>query len=193
MYSQYDEEKYILEAVGEEPGRFLDIGAWDGKTFSNTLALVERGWSGVLIEPGIEGFAALLALHGGNEKLTLIHAAVGLERCMLKFWNTADAVSTTSERSYQQWKGEAQFTGCFYVAQVTLKEILDQFGGPFDFVSIDTEGTSVELFLAYPLSVAQPRAVCVEHDSRIVECMAKAQEAGYRASYLNGTNVVLTR
>ena len=44
MYSQNEEEKYILEAIGEQVGIFLDIGAYDGETRSNTLALVEREW-----------------------------------------------------------------------------------------------------------------------------------------------------
>lgn len=193
MYSQYEEEKYILEAVGSEPGRFLDIGAFDGKTFSNTYRLVELGWSGLLVEPATAAFAALVALHGGNEKLTLIHAAVGLERCMVKFWDSPDAVSTTSEAHYDRWKQATEYSGCFYVPQITLGEIFNQFGGPFHFVNIDTESTSADLFLSFPLSAIQPRAMCVEHDGRVVECMAHAQAAGYKASYLNETNVVLVR
>ena len=52
MYSQRDEEKYILEAFdGKTDGRFLDIGAWHPTVFSNTRALIEMGWSGVMIEP----------------------------------------------------------------------------------------------------------------------------------------------
>lgn len=193
MFSQYEEEKYILEGVGSEPGRFLDIGAFDGKTFSNTYRLVELGWSGLLVEPSIEAFSALLALHGGNDKLTLVHAAVGLERCLVKLWNSPDAVSTTCQAHYDRWKQATHFSGCFYVPQITLADIFNQFGGPFHFINIDTEGTSADLFLSLPLAVMLPRAVCVEHDGRVVECMAHAQAAGYKASYLNETNLVLVR
>ena len=42
MYSQTDEERVILEHFAQRPsGRFLDIGAFDGRVFSNTLALAE--------------------------------------------------------------------------------------------------------------------------------------------------------
>lgn len=58
-YSQNGEQEAILKIFGESEGRFLDIGAYDGKTFSNTLALIERGWSGVLIEPSPNAFMAL--------------------------------------------------------------------------------------------------------------------------------------
>src|SRR5277367_3528293 len=94
VYSQNDEQRHILEAMESQVGRFLEIGAYDGHTFSNTMALVERGWSGVLVEPGVDAFKGLLEWHGKNEKLTLVHAAVGCNRGLVKFWNSADALST---------------------------------------------------------------------------------------------------
>ena len=36
MYSQRDEELHILGYFGDKVGRFIDIGAYDGKSFSNT-------------------------------------------------------------------------------------------------------------------------------------------------------------
>ena len=67
MYSQNDEEKIILDLLKDQPvGRLLDIGAFDGKTFSNSLALFEKGWSGVVVEPNPESLVALIKLHGKN-------------------------------------------------------------------------------------------------------------------------------
>ncbi len=60
MYSQNDEERVILELVGDGKGRFLDIGAFDGVMFSNTRALVERGWCGICVEPNPFTFLKLL-------------------------------------------------------------------------------------------------------------------------------------
>ena len=49
MYSQNDEERVILEYfAGKTDGRFVDVGAWSGATFSNVWALMELGWSGVM-------------------------------------------------------------------------------------------------------------------------------------------------
>lgn len=51
MYSQNDEEAIIMRYFANRTGRLLDIGAADGMTNSNSLALIERGWRAVLVEP----------------------------------------------------------------------------------------------------------------------------------------------
>jgi hypothetical protein len=51
MHSQNDEERHILDAFREGPeGNFLDIGAYDRITLSNTYCLALKGWSGVCVE-----------------------------------------------------------------------------------------------------------------------------------------------
>lgn len=59
-YSQYEEEQHILKALGGRVGTFMDIGAYHPMTFSNTRALFERGWSGVMVEPSPGPFMNLL-------------------------------------------------------------------------------------------------------------------------------------
>ena len=51
-YTQHGEQKYFLEVLGAlvpntQPGRLLEIGAWEPKTFSNSRALIELGQSGI--------------------------------------------------------------------------------------------------------------------------------------------------
>jgi hypothetical protein len=92
-YSQRDEERYILEVVGDAPGRFLDIGAWHPTALSNSRALYERGWGGVIIEPSPEPFLNLLKEYGNEDRVSLICAAVGFERTLTRFWATADALT----------------------------------------------------------------------------------------------------
>jgi hypothetical protein len=49
MYSQAGQDDWIMSLI--DKGYFVDIGAHDGHEFSNTLALEERGWAGLCIEP----------------------------------------------------------------------------------------------------------------------------------------------
>jgi hypothetical protein len=48
-YSQNNEQEIILNFFNGRIGRYLDIGAFDGVSMSNTLALVELGWQGTAI------------------------------------------------------------------------------------------------------------------------------------------------
>lgn len=52
-HGQTEQDRYFAELVvrGRRGGRFLDVGAHDGETMSNTLALErDYGWTGVCIE-----------------------------------------------------------------------------------------------------------------------------------------------
>ncbi len=52
-YSQRGEEvviQEIFEVLGIEKGHLVDLGAGDGYTLSNTRALLERGWTGTLLD-----------------------------------------------------------------------------------------------------------------------------------------------
>ena len=89
-YSQFQEQPAILEAFGYRAGddgvvatdevltntRFLDIGAWHPTDKSNSRALIELGWSGVLFEPTPGNMINLLrccTACGEIPKVTVIH------------------------------------------------------------------------------------------------------------------------
>lgn len=188
MYSQNDEERVILALCGPT-GKFLDIGAWDGITFSNTRALADRGWTGVLVEPSAGPFRLLQAVYP-NGSAVLINAAVGLQSGTVTLYESDDAVSTTQPGHYELWKRHAKFTGRREVRQVTIPNLMAQFG-PFDFVNIDTEGTSVDLLKTLDLINMKPSAVCVEHDNRIDEIRQWASERDYSICSENQENVIL--
>ena len=73
---------------------------------------------------------------------------------------------------------------------ITLDELLFQFGA-FDFVNIDTEGTSAAILKVLLETQMRPRAICVEHDGEMVETVTMATAAGYHLEFLSGENAVL--
>jgi len=77
MYSQNKEEEVILKYFNGQTGSFLDCGSNDGVTFSNTRALAERGWKGVLIEPSPKAYAKLKELYNGHKGFYLYPFAIG--------------------------------------------------------------------------------------------------------------------
>jgi len=193
MYSQYDEEKYILGAFPEDHvGRFLDIGAWNPTDKSNTRALYELGWSGVMIEPSPGPMLNLLKEYGESTRVVLVQGVVFTEAALIELHVTDDAVSTTSDAEWERWKDTAQFRGKIMVPAVTLADLANRYGG-FDFVNIDAEGISADLFLEMLKIGWQPRCVCVEHETKLEMLVSVATPLHYSVVYGNGTNAVFVR
>lgn len=228
-YSQFGEQAHILGALAEagftSVGRFLDIGCWDPITFSNTRALVELGWSGVLVEPAPGPMLELLRCcpnpqcavgiderkhevygerkqrpcencggkrYGFDERFTIIQAAMGLLPGYSKICVTDDALSTNDEESRKKWDKVGGFYGWLTVPVITWELLTNQFGG-FNFVNIDAEGVSADLFLKMLSLGIYPTVVCVEHDNRTTQLVSAATECSYRAIHCNGTNLVVAR
>lgn len=192
VYSQYDEQSHIL-ANTPAVGRFLDIGAYHPTKFSNTRALYERGWSGVMIEPSPIPMEALLREYGEDSRITLMAAIVETRAgCLATLHVTQDALSTTDEKWFKRMDGQAGYRGGFYgslvVPTVSVTQLTDCYG-PFDFVNIDTEGTSEELLREVILRMRPlPACICCEMDE-VISIVPR----GYRDVYHNKTNTVYVK
>jgi FkbM family methyltransferase len=190
-HSQNEEERFIADACSDLTGRFLDIGAYDPYEFSNTRALIELGWSGVMVEPSPRPFRNLEAVYRGSSRVQLIRAAVVLDDVpRVEMYLTDDMLSTTEMTNYKRWADHAQFDGQGWVPAITLERIYAEHG-EFDFVSIDTEGTSVDLLKRLLAMGKRPKCICVEYDDRAQEVIAAASACGYSVVYTSGENMVL--
>jgi FkbM family methyltransferase len=194
-YSQHDEERWICGNVSEAPGVLLDIGAFDGRTFSNSLALIEKGWGGVLVEPSLKSFAALLALHGNNPKIKLVHSIVSGLGEIHKFWDSPDAVSTTQYDHHEVWKDVAQYSPPYYSPGITPEQLVETFSElrQTQFLNIDTEGTSVTLLYYLVPTLCKPKVICVEFDEFLDVVHDFASIHRYAVVYKSDENLVLVR
>ena len=184
MFSQREEESHILDLEGD--GTYLDLGAYDGKTFSNIRALAERGWKGVCVEPGAYAFAALADDPPPGAKL--VHALIGPRTGLASFMLSKDAVSSTDRAHARRWQGAVRFTPVFTVS-VTIRDLLRDLPGPYRFVNIDTEGTSMWLFheLSPLFDSLETEMICIEHDG------AHISLPGFKQVYKSPENVILRR
>ena len=193
MYSQHDEEKLILDAVGglnAADRTVLDIGAYDGVGKSNSRALIERGWRAFLVEAAVGPFEKLLALYAGNPRVTLLHAAMGPENRIVEFFDYGmEQAGTTIEAQCAKWSGLTPRR--YWVPQVTVRTMLAQLGGSADVLTIDTEGSSFEILRDCPVDAWCPAVIVVEHDGRMSEISAWGREKRYKVVAVNGENMVL--
>lgn len=168
MYSQNQEEAKITGYFNGRTGRFLDIGAFDGKTFSNTLRLVELGWSGVCVEPSPSCFAKLADLHKLNPKVELVNAAVAANDGVINFYDSfGDAVSTTEAAHKAKWeKGSKIKFAPIQVVSLSAKTLLENHGAVYDFVNIDTESTNLAVLRDLVAAGLRFELLCIEHDNQ---------------------------
>lgn len=160
-YSQWGEQEHILRFFADSaPGKFLDLGSFDGVTGSNTRALSDRYWRGVCVEASADAFMRLVHNHTQNKKIQcLLAAIVPDERSRIPvFYDAGDQVSTV----YRQHHLETLVRQAWYVAGVTPAEVAVRFGGNYDFVSVDVEGLELELVPALGPLLTTTKLVCFE-------------------------------
>lgn len=168
MYSQGNEEQIILDYFKDFKGKLLDIGANDGKTFSNSLALIELGWSATLVEPSVTAFEKLKELHKDNELVYLENIAIGKENGFLTLYesghhlkNKSDValLSSLNESETIKWKKVGVDFKEYKVDVCCYSEIEDN----YDFITIDAEGYDLEILKQIDLT--NTKLLCIEWNS----------------------------
>lgn len=171
-YSQNGEQAVIagfFSRRGIAKGTFIDAGAGDGVSFSNTYALALAGWDGVLIEPHPESFVALLrskrseviAMNCGVDT----HTHLGMFQMASVDGKGAEMVSTFSNRHVGIWEGTVKYHG--HIMPIfgwhDIRQYMPYAQG-FDFISIDVEGMAADVLRSCPIVEFGPRLVVVEHE-----------------------------
>ena len=195
MNSQNDEEMHILKYFGSTKGRFYYIGAWDGMRLSNTYALLRRGWSGIMVEPEFNAFAALMKnTRQFGTRVELVNAAITPDVGMARFWSSrGDAVSTMNDASLRNWEKAVGGMDGDWIHPMTPEALFSHFGEA-SFISLDVEGENWPVFQAIPFaSWPGLRMVCVEHDKRDKEMAAHASAYGFSVIAKNPENLILAK
>jgi FkbM family methyltransferase len=154
------QDKFIDNVLKQKrKGTYLDIGAHNGKDFSNTIFLeYERDWSGILIEPMEEEFERLKSCRGAHNLFfntavsdytgeTIFRKIVGGNPRLNMICGLVENLHPKHE---QRIKDEAQ-SGCGEIVDIkvpvrTLQSILDECGMySFDFCSLDVEGSELPI------------------------------------------------
>jgi len=191
MYSQNQEEKFILEALPDK-GRLLDLGAFDGITFSNSRALIEKGWSGVLVEASPAN-ADRCRINSKEYAAITCCVAISLEEeGLVRFYESGEMVGTTDIPHMEKWSKEVKFDEII-IYQMTLASMVRDFGNQFDFINIDVEGISGKLGLQAFDLFPDAKCFCIEHDYLEKELRAKAASLGFKEIHYNGENLIFAK
>jgi len=196
-FSQRDEEPYILKVFEDmDNGRFLDIGAHDGETFSNTRALALKGWGGVLVEPSLSVLPALRERYGGNDKYRILECGIGLKRGSFSLFDSrGDLVSSFDEEHKKLWekKGGTVFDE-IQRPVMSVKDLFETVGYEFDFISLDAEAWSLDILEVLPFSdLRRVRMICVEFDLNPQRVLDAVEKHGYRQIHQTAENILVVK
>lgn len=205
-YSQNGEQKIILEYFKEwQPAMFLDIGANDGMTLSNSRALFERGWVGVLIEPAPSVFP-LLQRNIERSLSMAYNCAIGPQTGKMILHesdshlvngdnNNLALLSSLNPAELTRWGNTQTFTpvevDVFTWEDFKENALLPQY---FDFITIDAEGLDYEILKQIDLS--KVCMVCIEWNAK-EEILRKITDYcvsfGMKQHHRNYENVIFVK
>lgn len=202
-HSQNGEQRVILDFFGATPGVFIDCGANDGITLSNTHALALKGWHGVCVEPADIAYGKLCRLYANNHRIVPVKAAITEGDGEINFWDSGthlkkgdtSLLSTTRPEEMARWaKSGEQFTKT-RVRGITIATLLAETGiQRVDFISIDCEGVDLSVLGQFDLAGLGVRMLCVESNSVNDQAFVRyAAGHGMRLEKKNFENLIFVR
>lgn len=165
-HSQLLQDLWVAYETAEpRGGYFVEFGALDGKTSSNTLYLeAELGWTGILAEPA-RAAHPYLARRGAHIDHRCVWRASGerlaFNECRPVDHSTIDAFSDSDHHADSRRGGTR-----YEVETVSLDDLLRHWGAPkrIDYLSVDTEGSELEILQAFDFAAWDVRLITVEHN-----------------------------
>jgi FkbM family methyltransferase len=204
-YTQYEEEGVILEYFKDrDPAElaFLDIGANDGISFSNSRRIAIDGWSGVCLEPSPAAYSKLLAIYADSDRVYPVNYGISDVAGEFGFhqsgnWEGRDdtpvsILGTLDPEQKNRFEGMTwSVIKCNFV---TFSEFLnDSPIQKFDFISIDVEGHDWMVLKQIDLRSLGCQMICMEHNSesyRLGLYEGYCQAYGMTEIYRNEDNVI---
>ncbi len=166
-YSQILQDLFVLyETKFKRNGFFVEFGAGDGIFLSNSYLLSrDYGWEGILAEPARVHHAALRASRACRIDTRCVWTRSGEN---LPFNETDFAeLSTLEQFSAVDLHAQSRASGRRYpVETVSLHDLLVTHQAPrdIDYLSIDTEGSELDILTAFDWNSFRFGIITVEHN-----------------------------
>lgn len=186
-----------------EYGHFVEVGAYNGVSWSDTRALALLGWNGLYVEPvplhvercrenckDLPNIQVVEACCGSYDGTVTVYENGALTSTDPKFLALLDA---------QDW-ARCSLERPFEARMYRLETLLGELGWPrrYDLLVIDTEGTELDVMLGANLEEWHPTLVIIEtHNTRDDRLERQAEEIndamtgyGYKPIYDDRLNVI---
>lgn len=164
FYGQMGEDKFVFEHffLNKRNGVFLEMGAYDGVTYSNTKFFEDSmGWKGILIEP-VPAYASIA--RDNRPRSIVYNCAVTQSQNPVEIY-VNNAVSSVKEHTtdeyYNGWHNGKNIQ-LIQVPSRRLDDILHERGVKhIDFWSLDVEGSEYDVLQTMDWSIPVD-VICIE-------------------------------
>ncbi len=187
-YGQYGQDIVVYELLGNrDHGVFIDIGANDGVSFSNTLFFEEKGWRGVCVEPHPIIFKELAK----RRSCHTINACISDQNTEVAFLvvdGPSHMLSGITEFIDKRHKERIEkditrsggSTREIAIQALTPRHLLEQYKiDKVNFLSIDTEGCELAILKNFDFDNTSVECISVENGSRSSQIFKYLVSAGF--------------
>ncbi len=193
-HAQFGEDRILDQFFGDQPRFFVEVGAADGVSISNTLFFERKGWTGILVEAHPETAKACERNRPGS---TVVACAVvapedaGTASFTLIDGNdhySALSVDDTLKADIARWTNNASVRTVSVPAR-TLDSILEE-SAPDEiaFLTLDVEGFEPQVLEGFSFARWKPRFLIIERNKAFRKVFSLCHANGYRYFRTTGVN-----
>lgn len=182
-------DRKVYPFLPDRPGTFLEIGANDGYSQSNTYFLERlHGWRGILIEPLPSLFRTCRRIRPSSRCFNTACVAPGTEADHVRIVDL-DLMSVTLDQqdpSEQAARLRDRHGRLSIVPATALSHVIDEAGSPtIDFMSVDVEGAEIAVLSGLDLTRHTPRLLLVEtnHPEDVVALLSSTMQLKAKLSH----------
>jgi len=199
-FGQYHQDRFVAELFDQKRGGFfVDIGANDGVSFSNTYYFENfLGWSGIAFEPHPIVYRQLSA----SRTCATVNAGVGPANTIMKF-SCVDVgaamlsgfTETFDSGHRRRIRREVRKAGVkireIDVPTLRLADVMaDHKRDTIDYLSLDTEGGELEILRSIDFDRFYVRCLSIENNSKNLAIHRYMSGLGFRLSAIAGCDEI---
>lgn len=190
----------------KKDGSFVEVGAFDGLSWSNTFSLAVAGWKGLFFEPQPDYFLQCTNNYKRFPKVKVINSCVGNYTGEIDLY-TGFSLATTDLESLREYEKIDWFKGILNEDRKIKSKIdtldnflkIENYEKDFDVLVIDVEGAEYEVLKGFTISKWKPKMVIIElhedneYDSlkkNLKEMLDYFKENNYKKVYKDENNSI---
>ena len=165
-----DLDKIYMDYFGfKRNGYYVEVGGFDGISWSNTFGLAVAGWNGLILEPQPIFYEECIKNYDFLPNVKILKTCAGDYQGEIELF-TGYSLATTKKEMVDTYNEIDWFKGIVnknnsIISQIdTLNNILqtNQFPKNFDLLVIDVQGAELDVIKGIDLNIWKPQMIIIE-------------------------------